>query len=205
MQVPPLPEEALAYSGLFDRENLENTMRWCGYKVQKTPADMWVYQEIITDTRPDLLLEIGSAAGGSGLFFASVMEALGTGQVLSFDTQSKWQRPVHPRLEFTKGDPRDLVDGISKLVRDEGFSLMVVEDAAHTHGMTLGCVEAFAPLVPRGHYYVVEDTDLHRQDSSGVWRAVREFIEANPGWEIDWSREKFHHTTCHGGFLRRKR
>ena len=202
-----IPEEALAYGRLFDREGLPHKMKWCGYRVDKTPSDLWVYQEILADTRPDIVLEIGSGAGGSGLFLASVLDVLGAGSVVSYDPATKWARPRHPRLEFRAGDPRTdeaLREELSDAVRGRGQRLMAVEDANHTFSVTSWCLDAFSPLVGRGCYYVVEDTDRHRRADCEVWLAVAEFLGRNADWESDFAREKFHHTTCHGGYLRRK-
>jgi len=208
MKVPDLPEEALAYGRLFDRTKLSDKMTWCGWTVQKTPADMWVYQEIIAATKPDLLVEIGSGYGGTALFFACVMESFGKGRVLSFDPKPKGLKfgiptPKHPRLKFVTDDARLHVDRVRRAVK-LGDRLMVIEDANHTYSVTSGCLEVFSPLVARDCYYVVEDTDRHRGEGNNVWRAVCDFLEQNPKWEIDWAAEKYYHTTCHGGFLRRR-
>src|SRR5688500_2260225 len=51
--------------------------KWLGTPVLKCPFDLWVYQEIFHQTRPDIVIETGSAAGGSAYYFASVFELLG--------------------------------------------------------------------------------------------------------------------------------
>jgi hypothetical protein len=38
---------------------------WLGVPIQKSPFDTWVYQEIIYETKPDVLVEAGTAYGGS--------------------------------------------------------------------------------------------------------------------------------------------
>jgi hypothetical protein len=44
--------------------------RWMGVVLYKFPTDLWVYQEIVHETRPTLIIETGTAHGGSALFFA---------------------------------------------------------------------------------------------------------------------------------------
>src|SRR3954454_16076486 len=44
--------------------------KWMGVPALKCPFDLWVYQEILHDTKPDLVLETGTARGGSALFLA---------------------------------------------------------------------------------------------------------------------------------------
>ena len=202
-----IPAGVLAYDEIFAREHLVNHLSWCGHCVQKTPSDMWIYQEIVTETRPDLIVEIGSGHGGTALFFAHVMESLAIpqGRVVSYDTRAREGRPEHSRLRFVTGDPRkpENADSIRKAVEIDGRRLMVVEDADHSYSVTSNCLTMFSPLVGDGCYYVVEDAGLGRRNEK-VWDAIQDFLEVNPAWMVDWKREKFRHTTCHGGFLRRR-
>ena len=202
-----IPAGVLAYAEIFDQDNLANHLSWCGHCVQKTPSDMWVYQEIIAETRPDLIVEIGSGHGGTALFFAHVMESLGipAGRVVSYDKVFREGRPEHPRLRFATGDPRDRenMTAISDAVKVDKRRMMVVEDADHSYAVSLGCLNAFAPIIGRDCYYIVEDTGLRRRNHK-TWDAIQDFLKANPAWMVDWKRERFGHTTCHGGFLRRR-
>src|SRR5690606_31980884 len=59
--------------------------RWLGVPVLKTPLDLWNYQEILHERRPDVVVECGTAGGGSALFLASVMELMDHGRVVSVD------------------------------------------------------------------------------------------------------------------------
>ena len=38
---------------------------WLGTLTLKNPLDLWVYQEIMFETRPDLVIETGTYRGGS--------------------------------------------------------------------------------------------------------------------------------------------
>ena len=40
---------------------------WLGVPTVKIPLDLWIYQEIIYKLRPDLIIEAGTAWGGSAL------------------------------------------------------------------------------------------------------------------------------------------
>ena len=40
-------------------------VKWFGYNVTKSPIDCWVYQEIIHETQPDVIIECGTGEGGS--------------------------------------------------------------------------------------------------------------------------------------------
>src|SRR5574338_1231479 len=58
---------------------------WLGKKVVKCPMDLWVYQELIAETKPDLLSETGTSGGGSASFFACLFDLLNHGEVLTID------------------------------------------------------------------------------------------------------------------------
>lgn len=62
--------------------------RWLGTPVQKLPLDLWLMQELIVELRPDLIVETGTAAGGSALFYATVMDVLDHGRIVSVDIDS---------------------------------------------------------------------------------------------------------------------
>lgn len=47
---------------------------WEGIKILKYPTDLFVYQEIIFEIKPDLIVEFGSFSGGSALFLARMSQ-----------------------------------------------------------------------------------------------------------------------------------
>jgi cephalosporin hydroxylase len=66
---------------------------WLGKQVLKNPMDLWIYQEILNRTRPNLIIETGTFQGGSAFYLASMCDLLDQGR--EADAQG-------PRL-----DPRD--------------------------------------------------------------------------------------------------
>ena len=61
---------------------------WLGTTVRKCAFDLWTYQEIIVETRPDLIVETGTYLGGSALYMASVCDLVGHGKVVTVDGAS---------------------------------------------------------------------------------------------------------------------
>ena len=57
--------------------------RWLGVPCLKSPFDAWVYQEIIHRNRPDVIVECGTAYGGSALFMASICSLIGNGNSIA--------------------------------------------------------------------------------------------------------------------------
>jgi Cephalosporin hydroxylase len=47
--------------------------------VQKCPLDLWIYQELLHELEPDLIVETGTAESGSALFLASICDLVDKG------------------------------------------------------------------------------------------------------------------------------
>ena len=75
------------------------TTTWLGTPVRKCPFDLWVYQEIMFELQPDLVLECGTGVGGSALFMASICDLIGKGRILTVDIAEAARLPEHPRIE----------------------------------------------------------------------------------------------------------
>ena len=58
---------------------------WMGRPIIQLPEDMVRIQEIIYRVRPDVLIETGVAHGGSLVFYASLLKAMGKGRVIGVD------------------------------------------------------------------------------------------------------------------------
>ena len=59
---------------------------WLGRPIIQFPQDIIAMQEIIWRVKPDLIIETGIAHGGSLIFYASMLELLGSnGKVLGID------------------------------------------------------------------------------------------------------------------------
>ena len=75
-----------------------------GSEVQclKCPLDLWVYQELLWQLKPDLIIETGTYHGGSALYLAHLCDALGHGHIATIDV-TDMPRPAHPRVTYIKG------------------------------------------------------------------------------------------------------
>ena len=82
---------------IMGTENIGNPMttgRWMGMTIHKCPMDMWVYQEILFETRPDLIIEAGTGSGASALYLAQMCDLLGGGQVITIDRVYYHRAPI---------------------------------------------------------------------------------------------------------------
>ena len=74
---------------------------------QKCPLDLWVYQELLYELRPDLIIETGTYSGGSAMYLASVCDLLDHGRIVSVDIAPQHPLPSHPRIEFVTASSTD--------------------------------------------------------------------------------------------------
>ena len=65
-----------------DVHNFSYVWRWMGVPIIQMPTDIVVLQEIVWETRPQVVIETGVARGGSVIFFASLLQLLGEGRVV---------------------------------------------------------------------------------------------------------------------------
>ncbi|MBC7508752.1 MAG: cephalosporin hydroxylase, partial [Ferruginibacter sp.] len=54
---------------------------WMGRPIIQYPQDMIAMQELIWSLKPDLIIETGIAHGGSLVYYASILELIGKGEV----------------------------------------------------------------------------------------------------------------------------
>ena len=185
--------------------------KWMGIPVLQNPLDMWILQEIICETKPELIIETGSAVGGSSLFYVSISDFL---EVISIDTQKEMRSQVdHPRIKFMKGRSTDkkIVDQVRRAVK--GKRTMVILDSDHSAENVLKEMTTFGPLVTPGCYMVVCDTNLGGNPiqngavpGPGPMGGLQQFLDKDKGrtFEIDKGREKFYMTFFPNGWLRKK-
>ena len=183
---------------------------WLGAQALKNPLDLWVYQEIMAETRPDLIVETGTYRGGSALFLASMCDLLDRGEVISIDIEPlREDYPQHPRVTYLAG--RSSTDpGVVAEVRERaaGRTMLVILDSDHTQGHVEAELAVYAPLVPVGCYLIVEDSNIGRIRKDllpGPFEAIETFLAGSDAFEIDRAREKFLITFNPSGYLRRVR
>ncbi|MCZ7589020.1 MAG: cephalosporin hydroxylase family protein [Gaiella sp.] len=181
---------------------------WLGAQALKNPLDLWIYQEIMFETRPELVVETGTYRGGSAFFLASMCDLLGAGEVVSIDIEPvRGDYPSHPRVTYLGG--RSSTDpAVVEVVRAraEGKRTLVILDSDHSQAHVEAELAEYAPLVPVGGYVIVEDSNIGqiRKDLlPGPLEAIEAFLAGAKGFEIDRTREKFLITHNPSGYLRR--
>jgi len=209
--------------------------RFLGVQTIQTPTDMWMIQEILTEVRPDLVIETGTYKGGASLFFAVVLEQLNPqAKVITIDIEPRLDESVaqlpepmreqvralaQRRIEVIEGNSVDSAIVQTLAARAKGKVVLVTLDSCHAVEHVARELQLYGPLVSKGSYLIVQDT---RHDDDPVWvrrwsvcpgyqraggpgLAVDEFLRGNADFQVDRGRERLLLTWNPRGYLRRVR
>lgn len=186
-------------------------MRWLGTRVTKCPLDCWIYQEILFEIRPDVIIECGTSHGGSALFLASICDLLNQGRVITVDIRKQPGLPEHKRIKYLLGSSTDpkIVDMVKEHI-NPGEKILVILDSLHTCEHVLQEMNIYGQLVTKGSYMIVEDSNLNghpviSEMVPGPMEAIYEFFKNNKEFEIDKSREKLLLSWNPNGYLKKIR
>jgi cephalosporin hydroxylase len=198
---------------------------WMGRPIIQYPQDIIAMQEIIWQVKPDVIIETGIAHGGSLIFYASMLELLGKGEVLGIDIDIRKhnrveieKHPMFKRITMLEGSSvsKRIIGQIRDFVEGKE-SVLVCLDSLHTHEHVLKELETYAPFVTNGSYLIVFDTiieDLPEEffpdrpwgKGNNPKTAVWEFLKADDRFEIDKNiTNKLLITVAPDGYLKRVR
>jgi cephalosporin hydroxylase len=209
-----------------DRHNWIHQTNWLGEPILQLPQDMFAMQEIIFNTHPKYIVEVGVAWGGSLLFYSTLMHALGGERIIGIDVyipEDLRERiggfgAISERITWIKGSSVEssTLDQV-KSILNGSRQVIVLLDSNHTHEHVLAELRLYSPLIGKGYYLVVCDTIIedipeqtHRprpwwSGNSPKTALDQFFIESN-AFEVDRALENKLLLTCNPrGYLRRCR
>lgn len=201
-----------AFVNVIDDVAVNNTT-YMGIRMQKFPCDLWMYQEIIYEYMPNVIIEIGNKWGGTALFLANTMLLSGSaGRVIGVDIDhglldNKVRRNFY--CTFIEGDALAKVNEVAKHIRPED-RVMVIEDSSHTYENTLAVMELYSVFIKPGGWLIVEDSIINNGLNKvnllhlNPMRAIEDFLKCHDDFESDRSKEKFFLTWNPKGFIQRK-
>jgi cephalosporin hydroxylase len=183
-------------------------LSWFGHKLLKCPLDLWIYQELLVRTRPDVVVETGTFHGGSALYLAMVLDQIGHGRVITVDTSPQPNCPQHARIDYLTGSSVDpsVVGKVHDLVAND--RALVILDSDHTESHVYDEMVAYSSLVQIADYLIVEDTNVNGHPAypefgPGPMEAINKFLSLNDRFVVDQSCERFLMTLNPRGYLKR--
>jgi len=187
---------------------------WLQRPIIQYPQDIVAFQEIVANSRPDLIIETGIAHGGSVVLSASmlclldVMDGLDPRQsprkVVGIDIDIRPhnrkaldEHPLRFKMELIEGSSIDpeIVKKASGYTNN-AKKVLVSLDSNHTHEHVLAELNAYADLVTVDSYCIVFDTVVEDLPAGSFperpWdvgnnpkTAVHEWLKSHPEFKVD--------------------
>jgi cephalosporin hydroxylase len=175
---------------------------WFGRPVIQLPEDLVRVQEVVYHLAPEVIVETGVAHGGSLVFYASLMAAMGRGRVIGVDIEIRPHNraaieahPLASRITLIEGDSI-LPATVDRVAAEIGAAspVLVVLDSKHGKDHVLAELKLYSRFVTVGSYIIAADGIMEQMvgapRTAGDWgwnnprRAAREFVEENPDFTI---------------------
>ena len=155
---------------------------WRGVPLWKFPTDISLYHEAIFEKKPDTIVEIGTARGGSSLYFQDMLDIINPGgKVITVDISDRLKMKRDNRITYIIGDSqnKETAKHVKSLVTGK---VMVTIDGEHKRPAVKWDLHNYSPLVTHGQYLVVEDCYTDK----GLWgpgEAKEWFLKTHKSFE----------------------
>jgi len=158
---------------------------WMGRPIIQSPEDIVRVQELIYKIKPDYIIETGIAHGGSLIYYASLLKAMGHGKVIGIDIdireanrKAMEEHELIDLITMYEGDSTNekILAEIKETIGDDS-KVLVLLDACHTKDHSLKELELYSKFVSVGSYIISCD--------GGVMERVATLpnaINAEPDW-----------------------
>ena len=125
--------------------------------------------------KPQLVVEVGTYAGGTAVGWAKALNENGTGEIICIDNDS-YTAGTYPevtkkniratglelsRAKFEAGDSRTIIPRLATTYRDRADIFLV--DADHTYQGARADIDNGLPMIRKGGYLLVHDVDKERR------------------------------------------
>ena len=177
-----LVETSKKWLGQSAKHKYSYHFTWLGRPIIQLPQDILALQEIIWETKPDIIIETGIAHGGSLCFSASMLALLDMADLqhqtkkrdsstierkvigIDIDIRNHNRRAIqcHPmahKITMIEGSSieQSIFERVEKLV-PKGSKVLVMLDSNHTEAHVLKELKLYTNLVTKNSYCIVFDT-----------------------------------------------
>ena len=180
--------------------------KWRGVQVWKPATDLWIYQELITEIKPDLIIETGTAFGGSALYMRDILDReYPEGRIITIDISHEIlnEKAKVPGIEFYLGGSTEestLIYVKALIAAHNCKRVMVILDSDHSEAHVTKEIDLYTPLISIGSILVIEDTNNHL----GALGAANSWALRQKGFKKNIMCEKFMLTFNRDGYWERE-
>ena len=216
-----LSEMGFSWAKTAIENKLSYEIDWLGMPVIQSPEDLVLIQQLIYNIKPDYVVETGVAHGGSLVFYASILEAIGQGHVIGIDIdirshnrQEIEKHRLFKRIKLIEGDSisETIIEEISEIIPPKS-KVIVCLDSNHYKDHVLKELKLYSKFVDVGCYIVVFDTITSSMSEHGIYdssyinngpqEAIDIFLEENQNFQIDKEFNKLFISYSPNGYLKR--
>lgn len=195
-----------AVSEKFTTAYIDNNLvfdnQFMGVETWQNPFDMWIFQQIISEIKPDVIIETGTAHGGSTLFFSTILEKVNPhGQIITVEIDPEVDKNIQKARSFPvfnehvrliKGDSvssqtinqiQHIIDEltIEKNARNgstekSALKVLITLDSLHSTEHVQKELKLYSKFVSDGSYIVVQDTIIDQNPKFLDW-FVRPWVQ----------------------------
>lgn len=184
-----IPKEEKVELSLEGLNKGHHKVTYKGIKAIRCPFDYVIYQMIIGEVKPDLIIEIGSHEGGGAIYLSDLLKAYNIdGEIHTIDIHDNAKKNLinYPNIKFFGNGAENYDIALAKKFK----TILVIEDAAHTYECSKEAINKFASLVTVGSYLIVEDgivneLGIEKEYGGGPLKAIREFLPSHPEFMVD--------------------
>jgi len=194
-------------SFLFNKTWGEST--WLGTHIKKCPFDTWMYQELLYEVKPDLIIECGTYKGGSAYYLATLCDLMNKGTIVTIDIEDHPNKPIHHRIKYLLGSTiaPEIIELIDKEAKGMEKILVILDDD-HTCDHVFKELHIYSRYVSLNSYLLVEDSNInghpvYPEFGPGPFEAIEKFLPNQNNFIVDKSKEKFYMTFNPNGYLKR--
>jgi cephalosporin hydroxylase len=155
--------------------------------------DLHRYEVVVKKTRPDLIIQTGTAVGGSAMWFARDWVTFEGPRVVTIDIdpgpidQRVWTNDKIEVLIGSSIEPQ-VIESVRRIAA--GYSrVMVILDSDHSAEHVRREIGIYGPLVSSGCYLVVEDGIYDfagpGEFNPGPFAAIKSTLVGDPEWRRD--------------------
>lgn len=159
-----------------------------GVKAIRCPFDYVLYQMVILNVKPDLIIEIGTNAGGGSLYLSDLQQMYGGGTIHTIDIVDM----VKSELVLNNENIVRFLGGYESydLQNCSGYKkILVIDDGSHTYKDVKNSLNKFKDIVSIDSYFIIEDGILNELGYSdyggGPLKAIEEFLVSNSDFVVD--------------------
>jgi cephalosporin hydroxylase len=219
-----LKSAAKQFNTASNKAQYSYNFSWMGRPIIQYPQDMVAMQEIIWEIKPDLIIETGIAHGGSLIYYASLLELIGKGEVLGIDIDIRKhnkeeieKHPMYKRIKMIEGSSidKETISKVKEYAKGKE-KIIVCLDSNHTHDHVLKELELYSPFVSLNSYIVVFDTIVEflpegyfKQErpwgiGNNPYTSVKTFLQKNKSFIVDDAIDnKLQISVAPGGYLKK--